>query len=167
MALLKILHHPDPRLRTVAKQVTAFDVALRQLAADMAETMYAAPGIGLAATQIDCHIRLVVIDVSEDKSVLQVLVNPEIISRSGEMEGEEGCLSVPGIYDTVLRSERVRVRAQNLDGQAFEIEAEGLLAVCIQHEIDHLNGKVFVDYLSRLKQDRIRTKLLKQNRETM
>lgn len=167
MALLQILHHPDPRLRTIAQPVTVFDAGLRRLAGDMAETMYAAPGIGLAATQADHHIRMVVIDVSEDKNNLRVLVNPEIIDRSGSVEGEEGCLSVPGIFDTVVRSERVRVRARDLDGQLFELEADGLLAVCIQHEIDHLDGKVFVDYLSRLKQSRIRSKLLKHGRETM
>jgi len=167
MALLKILHFPDPRLQTVAKPVSTVDDALRQLAADMAETMYAAPGIGLAATQVDRHIRLVVIDISEEKNQLLTLINPEIVSQSGAKEGEEGCLSVPGIYDKVTRAEQVRIRALDLNGQSFEREAEGLLAVCIQHEIDHLEGRVFVDHLSRLKQGRIRKKLQKLDRETM
>jgi peptide deformylase len=167
MALLKILQYPDNRLHTVAKPVTAVDDAIRRLAADMAETMYAAPGIGLAATQIDRHIRLVVVDVSEEKSQLITLINPVIHEKDGEVVHEEGCLSVPGIYEKVTRAEHIKVRALNLDGQPFEIEAQGLLAICIQHEIDHLDGKVFVEYLSRLKQDRIRTKLVKQQRETM
>ena len=167
MALLKILHFPDPRLQRVAQPVPAIDDALLQLAADMAETMYAAPGIGLAATQVDHHVRLVVIDISEEKNQLITLVNPEIVSQAGAKEGEEGCLSVPGIYDKVTRAEQVRVRALNLDGQPFDLEAEGLLAVCIQHEIDHLEGHVFVDHLSRLKQGRIRKKLQKLDRETM
>jgi peptide deformylase len=167
MALLKILHYPDPRLMTRAHAVTVVDDALRQLAADMAETMYAAPGIGLAATQVDRHIRLVVIDVSDEKNQLRVFINPEIVQQAGEREGEEGCLSVPGIYDTVTRAEQVTVRALGLDGQPFELAAEGLLAVCIQHELDHLQGRVFVDYLSRMKQGRIRKKLLKHDRETM
>ncbi len=167
MALLKILHFPDPRLQTIARPVAVVDDAIRQLAADMAETMYAAPGIGLAATQVDQHIRLVVIDLSEEKNQLRTFINPEILSRAGEKEGEEGCLSVPGIYDKVTRAEQVRVRALGLDGQPFELEAEGLLAVCIQHEIDHLEGRVFVGYLSRLKQVRIRKKMQKHDRETM
>ncbi len=167
MALLKILHFPDPRLQTVAQPVAVVDDAIRQLAADMAETMYAAPGIGLAATQVDRHIRLVVIDISEEKNQLRTLINPEVLSQTGAKEGEEGCLSVPGIYDKVTRAEQVRVRALGLDGQPFELEAEGLLAVCIQHEIDHLQGHVFVDHLSRLKQVRIRKKLQKHDRETM
>ena len=162
MALLSILHYPDPRLHTRAQKVDKIDETLRQLAADMAETMYAAPGIGLAATQVDRHVQLIVIDVSEDKSQLLTFINPEILTQSGECEGEEGCLSVPGIYETVTRSAEVRVRALGLDGQPFEMDAEGLLAVCIQHEIDHLKGKVFVEYLSRLKQDRIKTKLNKR-----
>ncbi len=162
MAHLSILQYPDPRLHTRAKKVEKVDEALRQLAADMAETMYAAPGIGLAATQVDRHVQLIVIDVSEDKSQLLTFINPEILTHSGECEGEEGCLSVPGIYETVTRSAEVRVRALGLDGQPFEMDAEGLLAVCIQHEIDHLKGKVFVEYLSRLKQDRIKTKLNKR-----
>lgn len=167
MALLKILHFPDARLQRVAQPVPAVDDALRQLAADMAETMYAAPGIGLAATQVDRHIRLVVIDISEEKNQLMTFINPEIVNQVGAKEGEEGCLSVPGIYDKVTRAEQVRIRALDLNGQPFELEAEGLLAVCIQHEIDHLQGRVFVDHLSRLKQVRIRKKLLKLDRETM
>lgn len=167
MALLKILHWPDKRLHTVAKPVEAVDDAIRQLAADMAETMYAAPGIGLAATQVDRHIQMIVVDVSEKRNDLKVFINPEIIEAEGEAVGEEGCLSVPGIYDKVKRAERIRVRALNLQGEPFELEATGLLGVCIQHEIDHLKGKVFVEYLSRLKQDRIKQKLKKQQRETM
>jgi peptide deformylase len=167
MALLPILRYPDPRLHKKAAKVAHVDDAIRRLAADMAETMYAAPGVGLAATQVDVHKQVVVIDVSEDKSTLQVFINPEILSREGECAGEEGCLSVPGIFDTVTRSERVRVRALGLDGQAFEIDAEGLLAVCIQHEMDHLQGKVFVEYLSPLKQTRIKSKLAKQARITV
>lgn len=166
MALLPILRYPDPRLHTRAKPVGAVDAAVRKLAADMAETMYAAPGIGLAATQVDVHVRLLVLDISEDKSALQVFINPEILWREGECEGEEGCLSVPGIYETVKRSERIRVKALGLDGKAFELDADGLLAVCIQHEIDHLEGKVFIEYLSRLKLSRIKAKLAKQSRIT-
>lgn len=164
MALLPILNYPDPRLHTRAKKIEQIDDTLRQLAADMAETMYAAPGVGLAATQVDRHIQLVVIDVSEDKSQLLTLINPEILTRSGECEGEEGCLSVPGIYETVRRSAQVRVRALGLDGQPFELEATDMLAICIQHELDHLQGKVFVEYLSRLKQDRIKTRLSKRGK---
>ena len=166
MALLPILHYPDVRLHTRAAPITTVDHTIRKLAADMSETMYAAPGIGLAATQVDQHIRLIVIDISEDRSGLLTLINPEILEKSGECEGEEGCLSVPGIYETVKRAEKVRIRALNLDGNPFEMEASGLLAVCIQHEMDHLEGKVFVEYLSRLKQTRIKTKLVKQARET-
>lgn len=164
MALLPILRYPDPRLQTKAVPVKVVDDRVRRLAADMAETMYAAPGIGLAATQVDHHIRLIVIDTSEDRSQLLTLINPELLASSGECEGEEGCLSVPGIYDTVARASQVRIRALGLDGNAFELAADGLLAVCIQHEMDHLQGKVFVDYLSRLKQTRIKSKLLKQVR---
>jgi peptide deformylase len=167
MALLRILIYPDPRLHKKAAPVTRVDGAIRKLGADMAETLYAAPGIGLAATQVDRHIRLIVIDVSEDKSSLLTLINPEILERSGECESEEGCLSVPGIYETVKRSAQVKVRALGLDGAAFELEAEGLLAVCIQHEMDHLEGKVFVEYLSQLKQLRIKKKLAKQTRITI
>ncbi len=167
MALLPILHYPDPRLHTRAKPVAVVDEGIRKLAADMAETMYAAPGIGLAATQVNVHQRLLVLDISEDKSQLQVFINPEILSKEGACEGEEGCLSVPGIYETVKRSERVRVCALNLDGQPFEVEADGLLAVCLQHEIDHLDGKVFIEYLSRLKLSRIKAKLAKHARITV
>jgi len=167
MALLPILHYPDPRLHKKAAKVTTVDAGIRQLAADMAETMYAAPGIGLAATQVDQHIRLIVIDVSEDKSGLMTFINPELLETSGECEGEEGCLSVPGIYETVRRFDHVKVRALGLDGKPFELEADGLLAVCIQHEMDHLEGKVFVEYLSRLKQTRIKSKIAKQARETL
>ena len=145
MALLPILRYPDPRLHTVAAPVTEVDDKIRKLVADMAETMYEAPGIGLAATQVDVHRRIVVIDVSEDKSGLMALINPEILERSGEQVCEEGCLSVPGIYEKVSRAERVKVRALNEKGESFEFEADGLLAVCVQHEIDHLDGKVFVD----------------------
>ncbi len=167
MALLPILRYPDPRLFTKAKPVGLVDERIRRLTKDMAETMYAAPGIGLAATQVDHHIRLIVIDVSEDKSDLVVLINPMLVTTSGSCEGDEGCLSVPGIYEPVTRAERVTVRAQGLDGEAFELLADGLLAVCIQHEMDHLEGKVFVQYLSPLKQNRIKSKLLKQARTAM
>ena len=167
MALLKIVHYPDPRLHKVAQPIAKVDEEIRTLAADMAETMYAAPGIGLAATQVDRHVRLIVVDISETKDDLQVFINPEILSASGQSEHEEGCLSVPGIYDKVSRPERIRVRALDREGQPFELETDGLLAVCIQHEIDHLDGKVFVEYLSRLKQERIRKKLLKLAREVM
>lgn len=167
MSLLKILHYPDPRLHLVAKPVDEVNAAIRRLAADMAETMYAAPGIGLAATQVDRQIRLIVVDISEQKNQLLTLVNPRIVTKMGEAVREEGCLSVPGIYDKVTRAEQIRVRAMNLAGKSFEMDADGLLAVCIQHEIDHLDGKVFVEYLSRLKQTRIRSKLMKQAREAM
>ncbi|WP_300438712.1 peptide deformylase [Zoogloea sp.] len=166
MALLPILRYPDPRLHTRAAPVLKVDDSIRKLVADMAETMYEAPGIGLAATQVDVHQRVVVIDVSEDNSALLALINPEIISRSGEQVCEEGCLSVPGIYDKVTRAEQVRVRALNQKGETFELDAEGLLAVCIQHELDHLDGKVFVEYLSKLKQTRIKDKLAKKARIT-
>jgi len=166
MALLPILRYPDPRLHTKAARVVVVDDAIRQLAADMAETMYEAPGIGLAATQVNQHVQVIIIDVSEDKSQLLTFINPEILERSGECEGEEGCLSVPGIYETVKRSEWVKVRALGLDGKPFEMSADGLLAVCIQHEMDHLQGKVFVEYLSRLKQTRIRSRLEKRARIT-
>jgi peptide deformylase len=163
VALLPILEYPDPRLRTVARPVTAFDERLRRLVADMAETMYEAPGVGLAATQVDVHERLIVIDVSESKDELQVFINPEIVWASDEqVECEEGCLSVPGIYDAVLRPAQVRVRAFDAHGSPFEREASGLLAVCLQHEMDHLLGKVFVEYLSPLKQERIKTKMKKR-----
>ena len=166
MALLPILRYPDSRLHTVAAPVTEVDDKIRKLVADMAETMYEAPGIGLAATQVDVHKRIVVIDVSEDKSGLMALINPEILERSGEQVCEEGCLSVPGIYEKVSRAERVKVRALNEKGESFEFEADGLLAVCVQHEIDHLDGKVFVEYLSQLKLGRIKSKLAKKARIT-
>lgn len=166
MPLLNILRYPDPRLHKVAKPVTVFDARLKKLAADMAETMYAAPGVGLAATQVDVHEQLVVIDTSETHNDLRVFINPEIIWASEERQVyDEGCLSVPGIYDGVERPARVKVRAFDLDGSPFELDCEGLLAVCIQHEMDHLKGKVFVDYLSPLKRNRIKTKLLKEERE--
>lgn len=164
MVLLPILRYPDPRLHAHAKPVLVVNAGIRKLAADMAETMYAAPGIGLAATQVNVHQRLLVLDISEDKSQLQIFINPEILSREGEAMGEEGCLSVPGIYEMVKRSERVRVRALDRDGKPFEIDADGLLAVCLQHEIDHLDGKVFVEYLSKLKLGRIKARLAKQAR---
>jgi peptide deformylase len=166
MALLPILRYPDPRLHKKAASVERVDETIRKLIADMAETMYEAPGIGLAATQVDVHKRVVVIDVSEDKSNLMAFINPEILGRSGEQACEEGCLSVPGIYEKVTRSERVKVRALDPQGEPFTLEAEGLLAVCIQHEIDHLDGKVFVEHLSQLKQGRIKAKLAKQARIT-
>lgn len=166
MALLPILRYPDPRLHKKAVRVERVDESIRKLAADMAETMYAAPGIGLAATQVDVHKQVIVIDISEDKSQLLTLIDPEILERSGEQLCEEGCLSVPGIYEKVARSERVKVRALNLQGESFTQEAHGLLAVCIQHEIDHLLGKVFVEYLSKLKQTRIKARLAKQARIT-
>lgn len=165
MAKLSILHYPDPRLHTVAKPVEVVDARIRTLVDDMAETMYAAPGIGLAATQVDVHERVMVIDISETHKDLKVFINPEIVVQSGRAEGEEGCLSVPGVFDRVTRAERITVRALGRDGEPFELEAEGLLAVCIQHELDHLQGKVFVDYLSMLKRNRIRTRLQKQARE--
>ena len=166
MALLPILRYPDPRLHTKALPVTVMDDTIRRLVADMAETMYEAPGIGLAATQVDVHKRVVVIDVSEDRSALMAFINPEIIERDGEQVCEEGCLSVPGIYEKVTRAERVKVKALNENGEPFELEAHGLLAVCIQHEIDHLDGKVFVEYLSPLKLGRIKAKLAKKARIT-
>lgn len=167
MALLPILHYPDPRLHTVATPVKVVDARIRRLINNMAETMYAAPGVGLAATQVDVHERVLIIDISDTRDGLQVFVNPEIVERSGEAETEEGCLSVPGIFDRVTRAERVTVRALDRNGEPFTLEAEGLLAVCIQHEIDHLEGKVFVEYLSRLKQHRIAAKMKKQQRAAM
>jgi peptide deformylase len=162
MALLKILNYPDKRLHKVAKPVAVVDDRIRKLVSDMAETMYAAPGVGLAATQVDVHERVIVIDVSDDHNELMVFINPEIVWSSDEnKEWEEGCLSVPGIYDTVQRPDKVRVRALNDQGETFEVDCDGLLAVCIQHEMDHLMGKVFVEYLSTLKQTRIRGKMKK------
>jgi peptide deformylase len=166
MALLPILRFPDPRLKKVAQPVAEVDESIRKLAADMAETMYEAPGIGLAATQVDVHKRVVVIDVSEEKNELRVFINPELSRCEGAQVGEEGCLSVPGIYDKVERAERVAITYMDLDGSRRTLEADGLLAVCIQHEIDHLNGTVFVDHLSQLKQLRIKNKLAKQARVT-
>ncbi|MBI1906050.1 MAG: peptide deformylase [Rhodocyclales bacterium] len=166
MALLPILRYPDARLHTSAAPVAVVDDGIRQLVSDMAETMYEAPGIGLAATQVNVHQRVIVIDVSEDKSALLALINPEIIERDGEQTGEEGCLSVPGIYEKVTRAEHVRVRALNERGERFELDAHGLLAVCIQHEVDHLDGKVFVEYLSSLKVNLIKRKLAKKARIT-
>ena len=166
MALLPILCFPDPRLQTVAKPVQAVDQRIRTLVADMLETMYEARGIGLAATQVDVHERLIVIDVSEDRDQPLVLVNPELVWRSAETHlNEEGCLSVPGIYDGVQRHDAVRVSALDREGQPHTVEAQGLLAVCIQHEMDHLMGRVFVEYLSPLKRDRIRKKMIKSQRE--
>lgn len=167
MAILNILHFPDPRLRTRAAPVTQVDDSIRRLVDDMFETMYDAPGIGLAATQVNVHQRVIVIDVSEEKNEPRVFINPEIISREGVEQMDEGCLSVPGVYETVERADRVKVRALNRDGQPFELETGGLLAVCIQHEMDHLEGKLFVDYLSSLKRERIRKKLEKLRRQTL
>ena len=164
MALLPILEYPDPRLKKVAATVTAFTPEIAKLVRDMAETMYAAPGVGLAATQVDVHKRVIVIDISETKDDLLVLVNPELVAAEGEAECEEGCLSVPGYYDKVTRAARVTVRAQDARGETFERTAEGLLAVCIQHEMDHLLGKVFVDYLSPLKRARLAAKQRKKQR---
>lgn len=165
MALLPILRYPDPRLKTVATPVTQFDDALVKLTQDMAETMYAAPGVGLAATQVNVHKRIIVIDVTDDQTGLTVFINPEIVDASQACRVyEEGCLSVPGIYEKVERPETVKVRAQNVKGEWFETDCDELLAVCIQHEIDHLDGKVFVEYLSQLKQTRIKTKLKKQDK---
>jgi peptide deformylase len=167
MALLPILHYPDERLHTVAAPVEVINDEIRQLVRDMAETMYAAPGIGLAATQVNVHRQVLVIDTSETHDQLLVLINPQILESRGEADCEEGCLSVPGIYETVRRAEWIKVRALDRDGQPFTLETSGLLAVCVQHEMDHLRGKVFVEYLSRLKQTRILAKLRKQQRQAM
>ena len=164
MALLPILSFPDPRLRTIAKPVEEVTDEIRQLAADMFETMYALNGVGLAATQVNQHVRVVVIDISEERNQPIVLINPVITAQEGMVQGEEGCLSLPGIYETVTRAERVKVTAINLDEETFSLEADGLLSRCIQHELDHLQGKVFVNYLSRLKQNRVKTKLIKQSK---
>jgi peptide deformylase len=167
MALLNILQYPDSRLRTVARPIVGIDARIKTLARDMAETMYAAPGIGLAATQVNVHERLIVVDITEDHSDLRILINPELLEHSPQTKlVQEGCLSVPGMYDEIERPDWVRIRAINLDGQSIEFEAEGLLSVCIQHEMDHLDGRVFVDYLSRLKQSRIQQKLIKAQRRT-
>ncbi|MGZ3235910.1 MAG: peptide deformylase [Burkholderiaceae bacterium] len=166
MSLLNILRYPDPRLHKVAKPVAIFDAPLKRLVADMAETMYEAPGVGLAASQVDVHQQVIVIDTSETHNDLRVFINPEIIWASEEKQiYDEGCLSVPGVYDGVERHAQVKVRAFNADGEPFELDADGLLAVCIQHEMDHLKGKVFVEYLSLLKRNRIKTKMLKEERE--
>ncbi len=166
MSLLTILRYPDPRLHKVAKPVRAFDARLKQLVADMAQTMYEAPGVGLAASQVDVHEQVIVIDISDARDELRVFINPEIVWASPEKQiYDEGCLSVPGVYDGVERHARVKARAQDADGKSFEVEADGLLAVCIQHEIDHLKGKVFVEYLSPLKRNRIKTRMLKEERE--
>jgi peptide deformylase len=165
MALLNILHFPDPKLRIVAKPVTEFDNKLKKLVGDMFETMYEAPGIGLAATQVDRHIRLLVMDISEDRNQPRCLINPEILQADGEEESDEGCLSVPGFYESVTRADHIRVRANNEEGEIIEFESNGIEAVCIQHEMDHLEGKLFVDYLSTLKRDRIRKKLVKQKKQ--
>ena len=167
MAILKILQYPDPRLHKIARKVERVDESTRKLVQDMAETMYAAPGVGLAATQIDVHEQIIVVDVSEDRSQLRVFINPEVLASSGEEVSEEGCLSVPGIYESVRRAEKVTVHALDERGEPFTLEAEGFLAVCLQHEMDHLRGKVFVECLSQLKQTRIRSKLKKRMRETL
>jgi len=165
MAIRSILEFPDPRLRTRAQPVTRFDADLHRVIDDMLETMYAAPGIGLAATQVDVHLRLVVIDISADRSDPLVLINPEILSREGEIATEEGCLSVPGYFDEVKRASKIRVRAQDRDGNFFERDCDDILAVCVQHEMDHIDGKLFVDYLSSLKRERVRKKLEKERKE--
>lgn len=167
MAILQILQYPDERLHSVAAPVHEVTATTRKLVSDMAETMYSAPGVGLAATQVNVHQQIVVIDISETHDQLLALINPEITASSGESMCEEGCLSVPGVYEKIRRAERVTVHALNRQGESFTLEAEGLLAICIQHEMDHLKGKVFVEYLSPLKQSRLRTKLKKQRRETM
>ena len=164
MALLNILHFPDPKLRTVAKPVIEFDEKLTELVSNMFETMYEAPGIGLAATQVDKHIRLLVMDVSEERNQPKCQINPVLLLADGEEESDEGCLSIPGFYETVKRAEHIRVRAQDKYGEFFEFEANGIEAVCIQHEMDHLEGKLFVDYISTMKRDRIRKKLVKQKK---
>jgi peptide deformylase len=166
MATLNILRYPDARLHKQAAPVTVFDAALKKLVADLTDTMYAAPGIGLAATQVDIHKQVIVVDVSERRDSLVVLVNPEILEATGVSDIEEGCLSVPGVYELVERAERVKVRAYDQNGNAFTLEAQGLLAVCIQHEMDHLKGKVFIEQLSQLKQQRIRARIAKQQRKS-
>jgi peptide deformylase len=165
MAILDILEFPDPRLRTHAQPIAAIDESIRRLVADMFETMYAAPGVGLAASQVNVHKRLLVIDISEERNQPLVFINPEIITREGDEETEEGCLSVPGIFEKVRRAQRITVRALDRNGLFFDMRADGLLAVCIQHEMDHLDGKLFVDYLSELKRTRIRGKLEKERKD--
>jgi len=167
MALLPILHYPDPRLHRVAVPVEQVNDRVRQLVRDMAQTMYVAPGIGLAATQVDVHEQIIVLDVSETHDQLHVFINPRILESRGQAECEEGCLSLPGIYELITRAQWIKVRALDVQGKPFTLEAEGLLGVCIQHEMDHLKGKVFVEYLSRLKQSRIVAKLKKQQRRAM
>lgn len=167
MALLPVLKYPDPRLRKIAAPVERVDDEVRALVRDMAETMYAAPGIGLAATQVDVHRRIIVIDISDTRDQLRTFINPVILEKSGDAEFEEGCLSVPGIYEKVQRAQRVTVQALDAEGRSYTLEAEDLLAICIQHEMDHLEGKVFIDYLSRLKQQRIAAKLKKHERQAM
>jgi peptide deformylase len=166
MPLLNIVRYPDARLHKLAAPVAIFDQSLKRLVSDMAQTMYEAPGIGLAATQVDVHKQVIVVDVSERRDSLVVLINPEILEASGASDIEEGCLSVPGIYETLARAERIKVRAQDQNGNPFTLEAQGLLAVCIQHEMDHLKGKVFVESLSQLRQQRIRARLAKQLRKS-
>ncbi len=165
MAKLTILNYPDPRLHTLAKPVKEVNDDIRKLIADMAETMYAAPGIGLAATQVNQHIQLILVDTSKEQNGLQVFINPKIVAKDGEQDYEEGCLSVPGVYETVTRAEKITVEALDANGKKFKLKASGLLAVCVQHEMDHLLGKVFVEYLSPLKRNRIKSKMLKHNRE--
>mgnify|MGYP001820546158 CR=1 FL=1 len=164
MAIRAILEYPDPRLRTVAARVERVDAGIRELVDDLLETMYAAPGIGLAATQVDAHQRVLVLDVSEEKNEPLCFINPELVEQTGMATAEEGCLSVPEVYETVERAEQIRVRALDRDGKEFELEAEGLLAVCIQHEMDHLDGKLFVDYLSQLKRQRLKKKAVKSRK---
>ena len=165
MAILNILNYPDPRLHTIAKPIEVVDNSIRKLIDDMAETMYSAPGIGLAATQVDRHLQLILVDISETKDNLKVFINPKIIESSGQQVYEEGCLSVPDVFESVKRAEYIRVQALDREGKSFELEAEGLLAVCIQHEMDHLLGKVFVEYLSSLKRNRIKIKMKKRAKE--
>jgi len=167
MAILPIIHYPDARLHKIAAPVAAVDDGIRRLARDMADTMYSAPGVGLAATQVDVHKQVIVIDISETHDQLLVLINPKILGSKGRADCEEGCLSVPGIFEKVTRAEWVKVQALGIDGKLFQVESDGLLAVCIQHEMDHLKGKVFVEYLSQLKQKRIIGKLKKQQRQTL
>ena len=165
MAILSILNYPDARLHTVAKPVKEVNGAMRRLITDMSDTMYAAPGIGLAATQVNKHIQLIVIDISKERNNLQVFINPIIIKKSGSQDYEEGCLSVPGVYESVTRAEKITVEALDKEGKKFALEADGLLSVCIQHEMDHLLGKVFVEYLSPLKRNRIKTKMVKLSKD--
>ena len=165
MTQLAILNYPDPRLHTVAKPVKEVNADIQRLIADMSDTMYAAPGIGLAATQVDQHVQLIIVDTSKEQNNLQVFINPKITAKNGLQDYEEGCLSVPGVYETVTRAENITVEALDANGNPFKLKADGLLAVCVQHEMDHLLGKVFVEYLSPLKRNRIKSKMLKHNRE--